>query len=192
MRVFYGIFLAAMLLMSIATQNIAADSPGADPQEVKRRVDQAIQDLNKVLAPLAKQSLRDGGDGRNFPLHLPSSPDDWRSTAKVAQTRFLKGIKTLISSGVCFGNHAALTKLFEIERLVYGFGFIQMETLFLQRRAAALRLGLPFHDRYRAKRRYSASMSESPQREMRINAAFDEGRIQDAIKLVPEFLKLCH
>ncbi len=188
----FRISFAVTLLMIIAAENVRAENPQTTPGEVRLRVDRAILDLKRVLKPLEQQSLKDGRDGRIFPLDLPSQPEDWRSTAKAPETHFIKSLKILIRAGACSGNSTALKKLFEIERLVYGLGFIEIESLFLQRRAAALKLNLPFHHRYRTKRRYTANMSESPQQELSINVAFDEGRIQDAIKLVPEFFELCH
>jgi hypothetical protein len=188
----FRLLLGLLFLLSFTTLNAAENNPRTNSREITLQVDQAILEIDKILDPLIRKSRKDGLNGQIATYYLPLWPDHWRSTAKEPETPFIKNLKKLIRAGVCFGSSSALIKLFEIERLVHVIGLIKIEALFLQRLADARKLHLLFHDRYRTRKRYSANMSEEPQQELRIKVAFDEGRIEDAIKLVPEFSKLCY
>ena len=163
----------------------------APPLQTSLTVQEAIQRLDGTLEPYRRKSVEEGLEGRIYPFDLPSSPDEWRSTDSRPLTEFQQDVRTLIRGAACDHDLIALDKLYKLDWLVYGIGFFQIETHYLQSIAQLNALKLAFHDDYRRKWNYSANMSEEPQRELRINIAFDERRVEDALSLVPEFSKLC-
>ena len=98
--------------------------------------------------------------------------------------------RVLLNAGACHGNTTALRKLFALEHMDYGLGFNEVEVLFLQRLSKTKKLNLPFHDRYRRKRKYFENVSEEPQLVMQMNWAFDKGNVDRALKLVRRFQKI--
>ena len=183
-----GLVFALVALGFVATTKAA--SP-ADDQRNSVSVEETIAKIERVLRPLSEKPQNEWLGGRIPPFDFPISPGEWYRKKHWQKQNLAAYVRILLRAGVCRGDATALKALYDFEWRVFGLGFFQMEALYLQRRAALMDLKLPFHERYRRTNKYTHEMSEEPQREMRINFAFDQSRAKDALAFVPRFHRLC-
>lgn len=172
----------------------AMTAEAAPPTDVEREaasVEETIAKIERVLRPLSEKPQNEWLGGRVSPFDFRISPDEWHRPEHLQMQNLAAYVRTLLHTGVCRADAAALKAIYDIEWRVFGLGLVQMEALYLQRRAELIDLKLPFHERYRRTNKYTHEMSEEPQREMRINFAFDQSRAKDALAFVPRFQRLC-
>ncbi len=179
----------ALVAVGFAAPTKTASS--ADDQRNSASVKETIVKIERVLRPLSEKPQNKWWGGRIPPFDFLIAPDEWNRKKHWHKENLAAYVRTLLRAGVCRANATALEALYDLEWRVFGLGFFQMEALYLQRRAALIDLKLPFHERYRRKYKYTPEMSEEPQREMRINFAFNQARAKDALEFVPRFQKLC-
>lgn len=168
------------------------------PAELSRlSLDQARQELNRVMKPLIKRSERDGLKGKILPDDLPAPPYHWAhpdAKRQMSGSSFLHALTSLIALAVCESDPEAMRFLNRVANAIDGFVFTEPQAIYLERTARTLGIDAPFYRRVQGvlpSEFGGDRVPTEPQRVMRITVAFDERRAGDALTLVPAFNRLC-
>ena len=182
--------MIAVLISCLLPATVSAVQPTQSEHE-PASVEETIAQIERVLQPLQAHPRNAWLGGGVPPFDLRVLPGEWYRKKHWHKEDLAAYTRDLLRAGACRGDATALKAFYDIEWRVVGLTFFQMESLYLERRAALIGLKLPFHERYRRRKKYARNMSTAPQREMRINDAFDHGRARNALAFVPRLGRLC-
>ena len=150
-----------------------------------------IEEIDSVLAESKKTSFLYRTEGRLSSLDFGPMPLSWAFPGRIPANPLSKPVRTLIAHAVCWKNQTALKKLSEVNELLGGYLFDELQSRYLQNVADRLSLKLNFVGQPRDIDHVPTTDLKQINHKRRVVAALDDDRPEEALRLLSTFASLC-
>lgn len=162
------------------------------PQNEDIELAVVMERIDKTLAKYSEASVYHRVNGQFLPTDFGTPRFDWTSTQGTLSNPLSKPVRNLIFHAVCRQNEIALTKLHEVNKLVLFGLFGELQGLYVEDVAERLSLDLKFVNQHRQIDDVPETSLKRIDHERRLLAALENGKDDEALQLLPTFVRLCH